>query len=384
MANLLNIYNRPKDDSSDDDSVDGQRMNSSDQQSPSTLPSNTMNVQKNMDSNVPRKGGHIPKYVPIPTQKGQSFTMKIDYAVFNGKGMNCQSGHSIGGGIVSGCSSLRRLIEGLKCYDALKRDPDSLMGFIANQYRVKMIDDFNHFTVDHEHQSKEIMDEMIAVHHFKPCDVGHCAHSKRHFDATQRVSPCPSKHSQIVDDDYSTSKLYPFYSSKYDALHFALFHLFDTGYRFRVPRRQKKDDNEADDETVAQQELAAAVSSINTGRDRCRRALGRFKSESNNKFNLSVGVGAESKTEDGHSVKTTTDSMMEYAASNGVGHDALVQINGFMVREDIDTDAAKDDVADSKEESNIFVVVKNHDTFRVVKRYFTLSAGVHFDTLFHA
>ena len=418
MASLLKTYNRPKDYLSDDESVDEQKMTNSDGQSvsitssptpgatgsptpsspttssPTTSPtaspttssstwsptasptSSTTKLQKTSDSNnVLRKGYQIPKSSLIPSQNGKG--------VFTDKGINCQSGLSIGSnedsvgdGIMLRCSSLRRLIEGLKCYDAIKDDPESLMDFIANQYRVEMIDDFNHFVAEHEHQSNEIVHEMIAVHHFKPCDVEHCAHSQRHFDETRRVSPYPSKPSQIGGDDSSSSKLLAFYSPKYDALHFALFHIFETGYRYQLPRRPQTEDLDDDDEKVAQQEFAEAISAINTGRDRCRGALGRFESESNNKFNLSVGVGAESKTEDGHSVKTTTDSMMEYAASNGVGHDALVQINGFMVREDIDTDAAKDDVADSKEESNLYTVTKHCDAFLTVKRYFTLSTGM--------
>ena len=382
MSNLLKIHKRPKDDSSDDEFVDEQKMNYSDGQSLSILPSNTTNAQKNMDcSNVHRKEDQIP------------MCSSINFSVFNDQGMNYQSGrsvstneHNVGDCIVSRCSSLRRLIEGLKCYDAMNDDPDSLMDFIANQYRIEMIDDFNHFIAEHEHQSDQIVDEIIAFLEFKPCDIGHCAHSQRHFDVQQRVRPQSSKLSQIGGDDSSSSKLFAFYSSKYDALHFALFHLFEAGYRYRVPPRRQKDDDHKDDEKVVQQELAEAVSAINTGRDRCRGEFVRFESESNNKFNLSVGVGAESKTEDGHSVKTTTDSMMEYAASNGVGHDALVQINGFMVREDIDTDAAKDDVADSKEESNLFAVTKHHDAFHAVKRYFTLSEGMQSvdNELFHS
>ena len=394
MANMLKIYNRPKDDLSDEEPVDEQKVKDSNDQSPSTLTS-IINDENDNNSNVivvPQqydedhkhlnleKDDEIPKNTTTPIQRGQGFASKINFSVFTNKGMKCQSaprsigsnGGSVGGGIVSRCQSLRRLIEGLKCYDAMKETPDSMMEFIANRYREQMLDDFNHFVAEHEQQSAEIVDELIALHQMKRCDVEHCAHSKRHFDETQRVSPYPSKHSQIGNDE--TSKMLAFYSSKYDALHFALFHLFETGYR--VPPRPQREDDDDDDEKVVQQELAAAVSAIKTGRDRCRGALGRFESESNNKFNLSVGVGAESKTEDGHSVKTTTDSMMEYAASNGVAHEALVQINGFMVREDIDTEAAKDDVADSKEESNLFAVTKNHDAFQAVKRYFTLSAGM--------
>lgn len=307
-------------------------------------------------------------------QKEHGFAAKVNFSVFNDKGVNCQSTQIVGGGIVSQCDSLRRLIEGLSCYDAMKEDPDSLMDFIANQYREQMIDDFNHFVAEHEHQSDEIMKEMTALHHFKQCDVEHCAHSKRHFDQSPKV--IASKYFQDGLDE--AAELLTFYSSKYDALHFALFHLFETGYRYRFPPRPHKH-NEDDDEKMAQQELAAAVSAIKTGRDRCRGALGRFESESNNKFNLSVSIGAESKTEDGHSVKTAIDSMMKYVASmpsNGVGQDALVQINRFMVREDIDTDAAKDDVAESKEESNLFAVTKSKDVFHAVKRYFTRSAGM--------
>ena len=335
-------------------------------------------------SNEREHGNVIPKDNVIPIHKERDFAMNINFSVFNDVGMNCQRARSVAsdeasldGGIISQCSSLRRLIEGLKVYDAMKDEPNSLLDFIANHYRIRMIDDFNHFVAEHEHQSDEIMAEIIADHDFKPCDVDHCAHSKRHFDEMQTVSPYPSKQSQIGGDDLSSSKLVAFHSSKYDALHFVLFHLFETGYRYQVPRRPQRDDdyNESHDEKVAQQELTAAVSAINTGRDRCRGTLGRFESESNNKFTLSVSLGTESQTEDGNSVKTTTDSLMEYAESNGVGHDALVQINGFMVREDIDTDAAKDDVADSKEESNLFAVTKNHDAFIAVKRYFTLSAG---------
>ena len=378
LTKMLKIYKRPQDDSSDEESDDEQNISETDGQSLSTSPCTSANVQtKTEDNNVLQKCDQTP----------MCSVTSINLSVFDDKAMNCESGRavgiihedSVGGGILSRCSSLRRLIEGLKCYDAMKKDPDSFLDFIANQYRIKMIDDFNHFVAEHEHQSNAIVNEMIALHHFKLCDVEHCGHAKRHFDETQRIRLYTSKHSQIGGGDSSNSKLILFYSSKYDALHFVLFHLFETGYRYRVSKPPKKedDDNNNDDERVAQQELAAAVSAINAGRDRCRGALGRFESESNNKFNLSVGGGTESKMEDGHSVKTTTDSMMEYAASNGVGHDALVQINGFMVREDIDTDAAKDDVADSKEESNFFAITKNHDAFHAVKRYFTLSAGKH-------
>ena len=67
--------------------------------------------------------------------------------------------------------------------------------------------------------------------------------------------------------------------------------------------------------------------------------------------------------------------MMQYAARNGVAHGVLFKMNGFMVAQDVDTDAAKDDVADSKEESNLFAATKDHDAFQAVNRYFRASAG---------
>ena len=397
MASPLTVYSRPQDDSSDDEQQpnDPNQVTLSDDQSDfkSTATINMDSSNSIVPPVSPPDPDHIhsdsvQRGVPIPAlsgggrmRSGQGFAASVNFSIFAERGSECQSGHrvvvrggggSVGGGIVSRCDSLRRLVEGLKCFEAMKEDQVSMIEFVENQYREQMMDDFNHFVAEHEQQSIEILNELIISGQFKACEVEHCVNTKRHFDESHRFRE--SKAAQFGDDD--ASKMMAFYAAKYDAAHFALFHLFETGYRVPPrPQTHDDDDDDDDDEKAIQQELAEAVSAISAGRDRCKDAFARFKVENNNKFNLSVDVEAESKTEDGHSVNTKRDSMMQYAARNGVAHGVLFKMNGFMVAQDVDTDAAKDDVADSKEESNLFAATKDHDAFQAVNRYFRASAG---------
>ena len=151
-----------------------------------------------------------------------------------------------------------------------------------------------------------------------------------------------------------------FYRQKFDALHFQLWHLEQSGYRHRSTRRvqaendgtSKKEDDD-DDEKAIDRELEEAVSAINDSKKKC--AFGRFQGDGPNKFTLSVSgidsacfavIFAVSLCAHTHSAKTWMDRMVEYAKSEGVPLSVVENAAGWLQREGFDSDAVKQDVTE--------------------------------------
>ena len=346
MASSKKIYKRPREDVSDDE-----------------RDVNRCKERQNNKNRGGRNKGSRNKRNAVRGKENQRLNTKIDFSIFQEE--SATNAASDGGGIIARSLSLRRLVEALKYYDMVKDDQDSLAEFIQTHYREQMLNDFNYFISEHERQVMDIQKELINDYDFQKCKVENCAFSRRHFEETKA-------NQSSAKDGTDTSKMVAFYSEKFDALHFALFHLFETGYRI-APRPQDDDDGaDNDDEKMLQETL----STIRAGRDLCNGTIDRFESDSTNKFNLSIDGETENKSDDTAHGDTVIDSMMRYAVSDGIPRSALYQIHEYLVEADVDSDAAKEDLADSKEHSNIFITVKNEGAFQSMKRFFKASSGM--------
>lgn len=220
--------------------------------------------------------------------------------------------------LIAQCDALHRLALAMKAYSTMvvrqeerqtsnsgdeaiddlgvsESDHDSFPSeFIGSDSRVQFLDDFNHFIAKHRESANEIKEEMIEHFDFAECEALKCQLAMRHFGRDP------------VDNDTKTSHhdaRSVFYRQKFDALHFHIFHLMETGYRHRQkneltsnPNSQKtakadgvienKIEDEDDDNEAIDEELQSTVTTINDQKKKFD--FPRFQGDGPNKFTLNV------------------------------------------------------------------------------------------------
>lgn len=254
--------------------------------------------------------------------------------------------------IIASSASLKRLVVGLKRYDEVEGNDDAMTEFVDSQNRKQLIDDVHNFLAEHQNNIAEIQKELLTKYGFTSCNIWNCAKYRRHYGRKN-----DAEHSTPNKED----GLSIFFAAKYDAMHVALFHLFETRYRSytRLPELDNNVDTNFAEALSLEKSLTGAVD------------FGTLKSQST-KFNLNLFTETAGDLQDVSysSVHTTTDSIMKYAASNDVARDILRQIDAFLEKAGIDTDAIQEDVSESKDHSNIYVEIKSTVAFQAINRYF--------------
>ena len=271
------IRSRPKDQSSDEE--DSAKDNND--QSPI--------------SSVNRKNDE-PKSVSTVHFVGKNDGKISDFSMFKKNQMRCKRDGDKG--IVIQCDALQRLGAALSVYAAINNNGDDdeiesedpiFAEFVGSEYRVQFIEDFNHFMEEHQGTDEEMKQEMMATYGLKECTATDCELTTRHFNRRRR----PNQQRTTSTNNVRSQ----FYRKKFDSLHFLMFHLEESGYRYR--NRQKSElngavtdevDNKVDDEDGSDEavdhELEEEVAAVNERKKKCD--FGRFQGDEANKFTLNV------------------------------------------------------------------------------------------------
>ena len=247
-------------------------------------------------SSVNRKNDE-PKSVSTVHSIGKNDGKISDFSMFKKNQMRCKKDGDKG--IVIQCDALQRLGAALSVYatinniggdEEIESEDPIFVEFVGSEYRVQFMEDLNHFMEKHQGSNEEIKQEMIEMYGLRECTAKECELTTRHFSRRrpdhQRTTSTNSVRSQ-------------FYRKKLDSLHFHVFHLEESGYRYRYRNRQKSElngavtdaveskvhDEEGDDKAV-DQELQEEVATVNERKEKCD--FGRFQGDELNKFTLNV------------------------------------------------------------------------------------------------
>ncbi|MCP4499527.1 MAG: hypothetical protein GY822_06125, partial [Deltaproteobacteria bacterium] len=303
MAEQHQIRRRPRDQSSDEDENEENETDiiPPQQPSPHSVPPSD-DVKEQSVSNDVAADGDVqsepePPSVSLAASDRKECAENVpSFSMFRGATTRC-GGNGKSSGIVSCCDALQRLGAALRAYSAMKskergrnEDDDdeiepeepALSEFVGSDYRLQFLEDFNHFMAEHQESTEEIKGEMVECFGLRRCEAMRCHFTSRHFGRAQSADKRASVDGRAM-----------FYRQKLDALHFQIWHLEQSGYRYRSTRRvqaendgtSKKEDDD-DDEKAIDRELEEAVSAINDSKKKC--AFGRFQGDGPNKFTLSV------------------------------------------------------------------------------------------------
>ena len=285
--NIYQVRARPKDQSSDEDENEEKQQSATSMQSDLPKEVDTQSVSNDIDDLKQHFDGNDVE------QKS------VDFSMFQSKGNKC-GGNVKETGIVHCCDAVKRLGAALQAYsvlnsklcppyngndDEMEPEIQTFSEFVGSEYRLQFIEDFNHFMEVHQYFAEEIKHEMIKLFGLKRCNAMDCALTMRHFGGRREVSELPQKEGDVRIQ---------FYRQKFDSLHFQIFHLEESGYRYRSKSKHHdigdesdggagvEDDNQKD----MDRELANAVTSINDKKKKCD--LGRFRSDEQNKFTVNI------------------------------------------------------------------------------------------------
>eukprot|EP01084_Bolivina_argentea_P163484 284406_1 len=116
------------------------------------------------------------------------------------------------------CKCIDRVVYSLKYYTKLNTKTDEkeriiFVEFIQGTYP-NYLNDIIHLTTAHDDDLERIHNLLFTKYKFKACDIGKCILSSRHSTVNRR--------NKIDHND----EIFAFYQSKFDSLHYYLFHLF--------------------------------------------------------------------------------------------------------------------------------------------------------------
>ena len=303
---MYQVRARPKDQSSDEDDIEPDHQE--EKTSLSTLIVNHNNAERQSVSNddevdLKQSENKNHNVSSVDSDGNKNNQKSVDFSMFQSKGTRCD-GNDKEKGIVPHCDAMQRLGEALKAYSMLnsraqelyKGDDDEMepemptfSEFIGSEFRVQFLEDFNHFMTEHQYFADEIKEEMVELFGLKRCNAMHCELTIRHFGGRRARERWSKKREDV------RSK---FYRQKFDSLHFHIFHLEESGYRYRSQSRgqndggnvsddfESKTENGDDEKTAIDGELQMEVSTINDSKKKC--AFGRFQGDGPNKYTLSV------------------------------------------------------------------------------------------------
>ena len=298
---MYNIRARPKDQSSDEDENDEQQKEttSSSIQSETQKDVDHQSVSNDVDVDVKRPDDEKNNISTVHSDKNDDDQKSGDFSMFKSKSTEC-GGNDKEEGVVFHCAALQRLGEALKSYaemirkleamnngddDELEPEVPTFSEFIGGEYRVQFIDDFNHFMAEHQYFAEEIKEEMIKRYGLRSCKATKCAFTARHFTGRRRKQKASRKKTDVRS---------AYYRQKFDSLHFHIFHLEESGYRYRAKTKSsgnangdvgcKPEEDHSDD--ANDPELKVAVSTINESKKNLD--FGHFEGGRFNKFTLNV------------------------------------------------------------------------------------------------
>ena len=279
------IRSRPRDQSSDEEDSEKDQ-----------------NLQPPISS-VNRKNDE-PKSVSTVHSIGKNGRKISDFSMFKKNQMRCE--REMDKSIVIQCDALQRLGAALSVYatinnnggdDEIESEDPIFTEFVGSEYRVQLMEDFNHFMEKHQGSNEEIKQEMMEMYGLRECTATDCELTTRHFS---RRRPNQQKTTSTTTSTKNIRS--EFYRKKFDSLHFHIFHLEESGYRYRSRTKpevngavadavdskvdDEEDDDKENDNKAVDQELGEEVAAVNERRKKCD--FGRFQGNELNKFTLNV------------------------------------------------------------------------------------------------
>ena len=296
---MYTIRTRPKDQSSDEDENDEQQKREITSSSIQFETEKDIEVDDAVDVKHPDDVNN--NISTVHSDENEDDQKSVDFSMFKSKDTEC-GGNDKEKGLVFHCAALQRLGAAIKAYATMNRkleathngDDDEIVPeiptfseFIGSEYRVQFIEDFNHFMAEHQYFAEEIKKEMMNRYGLSSCKATKCAFTARHFAGRRRKQKASRKQTDVRS---------AYYRQKFDSLHFHIFHLEESGYRYRAKTNSDGnakdldgDDNkmeENEDAKAVDQDLKEEVSVVNENKKKCK--FGRFEGGGPNKFALSV------------------------------------------------------------------------------------------------
>ena len=292
---MYQIRSRPKEQSSDEDENEEKQPKEMTQKD-----INSQSVSNDIDVDLKETDDEKNNTSTVHSDKKDDDQKSVDFSMFKSKGTEC-GGNDKEEGVVFHCAALQRLGAALKAYadmnrkleatyngndDEIELEIPTFSEFVGSEYRVQFLEDFNHFMAEHQYFAEEIKKEMIKRYKLRSCTATKCAFTARHFGGRRRKQQASRKKTDVRS---------AYYRQKFDSLHFHIFHLEESGYRYRAKSRSESDTNANDVECKTDNdynddandpELKVAVSTINESKKNCE--FGRFEGCGPNKFTLSV------------------------------------------------------------------------------------------------
>eukprot|EP01083_Nonionella_stella_P140121 429000_1 len=235
------------------------------------------------------------------------------------------------------CDGMKRLISSSEYHSKVKNSADfheiltRFMNEVYNGEGKKLIDDYIHFQVHHEHELERINRDLIESNRFGDCSISKCGFTRRHM----------SVHKQRTSTTASDTKLC-FYGETFDALHFHLFHCFEAGLRMgRNDANDKMEEQEKATNVYFDSQFARLNRRILERRDNTA-SFDRFAPK-NTKFNI---LNAEQlKRDTKQNSSTYLDEMVKHLLNSRVEEMCIKQFMQFINQQQYDTDAIDHDHA---------------------------------------
>ena len=202
----------------------------------------------------------------------------IDLTIFDNKHIddNCNNNN------LSECNSILRLINGLIFYELCNEFDDNtselFSKFLFYQYD-HYLDDMIHFNTHHQGDLEPIYDKILSQHpYYKVCDIKTCIAANRHCSMYYEESLVDEKEKEQV------SVLSEFHIKIWDAAHYKMNHLWETGLRERKMQNRIHSDDELN---CIDDNLNERSKTMNKNRDELAELFDRFGSK-HNKFTISA------------------------------------------------------------------------------------------------
>eukprot|EP01084_Bolivina_argentea_P065250 118944_1 len=297
-------------------------------------------------------------YIPPPTKTNSIQQQKLqtnDVQLFRHTTTKSKCAGNANDNIVDQCHHLKRLLHALQFYNNNKENNNKLWNeFCLNIYGNRILNDYHHLLNSHQKQLHQIKNEIIQKGAISECTMKDCQFSSRHFgEYIGRSSKIKTfKYSADSDQKEEEEKhnILQFYEQEYDSLHFNLFHLFDTGYRFQRPQHNKTHNDNIKFTKYVDNEFSEIVKTVTYNRNKYINICERFNNDINvNKYNINVRTHDDE--EDEHN--TFINRIFKYLLASGIRQNNLSKLDKYICEEQYDSDAIEQDVYQDIYHSNI-------------------------------
>lgn len=298
------------------------------------------------------------------------------------------------------CPSLLRLATTLTYYSYINNSNKAWFRYnftrFITQVHTNLIDDYIHFINQHGHQIEDIHEDFVNNYGFNNCNIKTCTFTSRHHGLASNLYD--------VDND----RVFEFYKSTMDSLHFYIFHIFEAGLRTKSNPAQNNGANrsESDHAHFVDREFDA-IRAISSATNKTTKSFQRFGCKNNSKFTIKAGqngsssnAGSPSVIDVGNfvqiklnhtlmytmnedyyreeeNVETYLDSLYSHLMRQRVKESVIYRFKAFIAEEQYDTDGVVNDVM--AHAGNVEQSIDKREAFLIMARFLQSSNCELFD-----